>query len=209
MFCLTRKRYFSLIFTETLCPKSKFKLKKALKSPEQISKLRATRKYRNLRLHLRILTENKIASKLCARVLHSLSTALSFLCTVQCFAPFALRTLCSSQSVFVSLFLRFSLSGLYRWYGNLTRSAMIPAPPYQSPRTYRTNLLPSPPAKPQLTKLQTHKSANPVSDAGYSARITASEESHLALKHKYSVMHLLYTARIFLSIHTVSHIHDC
>lgn len=95
-----------------------------------------------------------------ARVLHSLSTALSFLCTVQCFTPFALRTLCSSQSVFVSLFLRFSLSGLYRWYGNLTRSAMIPAPPYQSPRTYRTNLLPSPPAKPQLTKLQPYKLTN-------------------------------------------------
>lgn len=54
-----------------------------------------------------------------------------------------------------------------------------------------------------------NKSANPVSDAGSPVRITASEESHLALKHKYSVMHLLYTARIFLSIHTVSHIHDC
>lgn len=163
------------------------------------------------------------------------------LCSI-CTAHSLLFALCSSQSVFVSLFLRFSLSGLYRWYGNLTRSAMIPAPPYQSPRTYRTNLLLSPPAKPQLTKLQpckltnlssakqqpckpsnphvcrpkprpaklqTHKSANPVSDAGYPARITASEESHLALKHKYSVMHLLYTARIFLSIHTVSHIHDC
>lgn len=67
---------------------------------------------------------------------------------------------------FVSLFLRFSLSGLYRWYGNLTRSAMIPAPPYQSPRTYRTNLLPSPPAKPQLTKLQPCKLTN-LSSAKY------------------------------------------
>lgn len=199
-------------------------------------------------------------------MLHSLSTALSFLCTVQCFAPFALRTLCSPQSVFcfsIPSFLFIRTLPLVResdpfcpdtgssncnckFQNSELQKYNYQAPPYQSPRTYRTNLLPSPPAKPQLTKLQPckltnlssakyqpckpsnphvcrpkprlaklqtykicNKSANPVSDAGSPVRITASEESHLALKHKYSVMHLLYTARIFLSIHTVSHIHDC
>lgn len=49
----------------------------------------------------------------------------SMLCSIYTAHPLY-SALCNP--FFVSLFLRFSLSGLYRWYGNLTRSASMPAP---------------------------------------------------------------------------------
>lgn len=108
--CFTRKRYFSLIFTEILCPKSKFKLKKALKSPEQ---------FQSSGHHINI----EISGCIYAACRKTKSQAqFNDLLHLHCVSS-ALR-----NPFFVSLFLRFSLSGLYRWYGNLTRSAMIPAP---------------------------------------------------------------------------------